>query len=49
MLKFFQWIRKGLLSEKRFSSYLLYAPDEILLVVVGILLALQINNWNETR
>ena len=49
MLKFFRKIRKQLLSENRFSKYLLYAMGEIFLVVVGILIALQINNWNENR
>lgn len=47
MFKFFRRIRQNLLSENKFSKYLLYAIGEILLVVVGILLALQINNWNE--
>ncbi len=47
MLKFFRKIRQKMLSENKFSKYLLYAIDEILLVVVGILIALQINNWNE--
>ena len=36
-----------MLSENKFSKYLLYAIGEIILVVVGILLALYINNWNE--
>lgn len=49
MLKFFRKIRQHLLSENHFSKYLLYAVGEILLVVIGILLALQINNWNESR
>ncbi|WP_146129832.1 DUF6090 family protein [Flagellimonas meridianipacifica] len=47
MLKVFRRIRKGLLSEKKFSSYLLYAIGEIILVVIGILIALQINNYSE--
>ncbi|QLG43797.1 DUF6090 family protein [Costertonia aggregata] len=47
MIKFFRKIRKKLLAEKRFSKYLLYAIGEIILVVIGILIALQINNWNE--
>lgn len=37
------------MSEKKFSSYLLYAVGEVILVVIGILIALQINNWNEQR
>ena len=47
MLKFFRRIRQNLLAENKFSKYLLYAIGEIFLVVVGILIALQINNWNE--
>lgn len=49
MIKFFRKIRQKLLSENRFSKYLLYAIGEIILVVIGILIALQINNWNEQR
>ncbi|WP_435622802.1 DUF6090 family protein [Flagellimonas sp.] len=49
MLKFFRKIRKDLLAKNRFSKYLLYALGEIILVVLGILIALQINNWNERR
>jgi len=49
MIKFFRQIRKRLLSENKFSKYLFYAIGEILLVVVGILIALSINNWNESR
>ena len=47
MIQFFRKIRKRLLTENKFSSYLLYAFGEIFLVVLGILIALQINNWNE--
>ena len=47
MIKFFRHIRKKLLSENKFSKYLLYAIGEIVLVVIGILIALQINNANE--
>ena len=46
MIHFFRRIRQGLLSQNRFSKYLLYAIGEIILVVVGILIALAINNWN---
>lgn len=49
MIKFFRKIRKRLLTENRFSKYLLYAIGEIGLVVIGILIALQINTWNEQR
>ncbi len=47
MIKFFRKIRQKLLTENKFSKYLLYAIGEIVLVVIGILIALQINNWNE--
>ncbi len=46
MIKFFRKIRQKLLSESKFSQYLIYAIGEIALVVIGILIALQINNWN---
>ncbi len=49
MLKFFRRIRRTLLSENKFSNYFLYAIGEIILVVIGILIALQINNWNEHK
>ena len=49
MLKFFRKIRQNLLSENKFSKYLLYAIGEIILVVIGILIALQINNANENK
>ncbi len=38
-----------MIKENKFSRYLLYAMGEIILVVIGILIALQINNWNEKR
>lgn len=47
MLKFFRRIRQNLLSENKFTKYLLYAIGEIILVVIGILIALQINTRNE--
>lgn len=47
MIKFFRRIRQKLLAENKFSKYLLYAIGEIILVVIGILIALSINNWNE--
>ena len=49
MLTFFRRIRKGLLDGGRTSKYLLYAAGEIALVVIGILIALQVNNWNEWK
>jgi len=49
MIKFFQKIRQNLLSEGKTGKYLKYALGEIILVVIGILIALQINNWNENR
>ena len=49
MLRFFRQIRQRLLTDNKFSKYLLYAIGEILLVVLGILIALQIDNWNEDR
>ena len=49
MIKFFRKIRQRLLSENKFSRYLLYAIGEIILVVIGILIALQINTWNQAR
>jgi hypothetical protein len=49
MLKFFRKIRQQLLSENKFSKYLLYAIGEIILVVIGILIALQLNMWSDDR
>lgn len=49
MIKFFRNIRKKLLNEGKTSKYFKYAIGEIILVVIGILIALQINNWNEKR
>ncbi len=49
MNKFFRTIRKKLIEEKQVGNFLKYAIGEILLVVNGILIALQINNWNEQR
>jgi len=49
MIKFFQKIRQKLIKEKKASKYFIYALGEILLVMIGILLALQVNNWNEQR
>ena len=49
MIKFFRKIRQNLLNEGKTSKYFKYAIGEIFLVVIGILIALQINNWNENR
>ncbi|WP_051229694.1 DUF6090 family protein [Psychroserpens burtonensis] len=49
MIKFFRKIRQNLLSEGKTGKYLKYALGEIILVVIGILIALSINNWNELR
>ena len=49
MIKFFRKIRQNLLSEGKTGKYFKYAIGEIVLVVIGILIALQINTWNENR
>ncbi|MFD2823187.1 DUF6090 family protein [Lacinutrix iliipiscaria] len=49
MIKFFKRIRQNLVTENKTSKYFKYAIGEIVLVVIGILIALQINNWNEKR
>jgi len=49
MIKLFRNIRKNLVVEGKTTNYLKYAIGEIVLVVIGILIALQINNWNEDR
>ena len=49
MIKFFRKIRKNLLNEGKTTRYFKYAIGEIVLVVIGILIALQINTWNESR
>lgn len=49
MIKIFQRIRQKLLEHSKMRSYFMYAIGEIVLVVIGILIALQINNWNENR
>ncbi|MBD0778937.1 hypothetical protein HPE56_14145 [Maribacter sp. ANRC-HE7] len=49
MIKFFRKIRQQLLIENKFGKYLTYAIGEIVLVIIGILMALQINNWNSDR
>ena len=49
MIKFFRKIRYNLMSENKTGKYFKYAIGEIVLVVIGILIALSINNWNENR
>ncbi|MFC3879569.1 DUF6090 family protein [Algoriphagus namhaensis] len=49
MIKFFRKIRQDLLSTGKTGKYFKYAIGEIVLVVIGILIALQINNWNESN
>ncbi|MGB5498220.1 MAG: DUF6090 family protein [Maribacter sp.] len=49
MIHFFKRIRQQLLTENKISRYLIYAIGEILLVVIGILIALQINTWNNGK
>ena len=49
MLRFFRTLRQRLLTENKFRKYLLYAIGEVLLVMIGILLALQGNSWNKNR
>ena len=49
MIKFYRKIRQNLLAEGKTGKYINYAIGEIVLVVIGILIALSINNWNESR
>ena len=49
MIKIFRRIRRTLFSENKFSQYIIYAIGEIILVVIGILIALSINNRNEMK
>jgi hypothetical protein len=49
MIKFFRKIRQKLLTENKFNKYLIYAIGEIILVVIGILIAIQLNDLNENR
>ncbi|MCO4822170.1 MAG: hypothetical protein KC469_08885, partial [Flavobacteriaceae bacterium] len=49
MIKFFRKIRYDLMEKNKTGKYFKYAIGEIILVVIGILIALQINNWNENK
>ena len=49
MIRFVRQLRQKFIADNRMSKYLLYAFGEILLVVIGILIALQVNTWNEHR
>lgn len=49
MIKFFRRIRQRLISENKFKNYLFYAFGEIFLVVIGILIAIQLNELNQNR
>ncbi len=49
MIKFFRKIRQNSIKDNKITNYLKYAVGEIVLVVIGILIALSINNWNEQR
>ena len=49
MVKIFREMRQELATQNKVAKYLRYAVGEILLVVIGILIALQVNNWNELR
>ena len=49
MITFIRKIRQRLLADNKLSKYFVYATGEIVLVVIGILIALSINNWNETK
>jgi hypothetical protein len=49
MLKFFRIIRWKLIDEENLRKYSIYAFGEIILVVIGILLALQINSWSQFK
>jgi uncharacterized membrane protein YgaE (UPF0421/DUF939 family) len=49
MIKFFRHLRQNLIMENKTGRYFKYAIGEIVLVVIGILIALQINNWNSNQ
>jgi uncharacterized membrane protein YgaE (UPF0421/DUF939 family) len=49
MIKFFRKIRQNMLAKNKTGTYFKYAIREIVLVMIGILLALQVSNWNQER
>jgi len=49
MIKFFRHIRYNLMEQNKTGKYFIYALGEIILVVIGILIALSINNWNANK
>jgi hypothetical protein len=49
MIKFFKKIRRNLMDQNKTGKYLKYVVGEIVLVMIGILLALQVSNWNTDR
>jgi len=49
MIKFFRKIRQQMINQNRVTKYVFYAIGEIVLVVIGILIALQVNTWNQAR
>jgi len=49
MLRFLRRIRQNLVGERKFRTYFFYVAGEIMIVMVGILLALKVNDWNENR
>lgn len=49
MLRLFRRLRKRLINEKKAGKYFLYAFGEVIILIFGILIALQVNNWNEKR
>ena len=49
MINFFRKIRKQLANENKFQRYFRYAFGEVALIMIGIFMALQLNNWNENR
>jgi len=49
MIKFFRHIRRTLINQDKMGTYFKYAIGEIILVVIGILIALQINIWNDHK